>query len=301
MVHQLESRVAVDGKRPVSKPDQTSNLFAQARRLTFAAVAFFMTGFAASTAHAQASAFAGLAGTWSGGGTVTLEDGSSERIRCRATYRVAGPNMEMVLTCASDAYKFNLQAAVVAQGGDVSGTWSETSRNVGGTIQGRGAAAVSRWSPAPPASTRTSRCGLPAKSRRSPCGPTASSAPPTFRCRSKPHHVPREYRVPSLTRRGLSELLRGFLDGLGDQQGLLLVERKILHARCVVSDSTMISGCCSGQPVANAVTKSAEVDRWWSWARISFYASDARVRAHAVQPFGLSLGSTPGCSRARRR
>ena len=47
--------------------------------------------------------------------------------------------MEMVLTCASDAYKFNLQADVVAQGGEVSGTWSEASRNVGGTIQGRGA------------------------------------------------------------------------------------------------------------------------------------------------------------------
>jgi hypothetical protein len=47
--------------------------------------------------------------------------------------------MEMVLTCASDAYRFNLQAAVVAAGGEVSGTWSETTRNVGGTIQGRGA------------------------------------------------------------------------------------------------------------------------------------------------------------------
>ena len=139
MAHQLVSRAAVDGKRPVSKPDQTSNLFAQARRLTFAAVAFFMTGFAASTAYAQSSAFAGMAGTWSGGGTVTLDDGSSERIRCRATYTVGGPNMEMILTCASDAYKFNLQAAVVAQGGEVSGTWSETSRNVGGNIQGRGA------------------------------------------------------------------------------------------------------------------------------------------------------------------
>jgi len=45
----------------------------------------------------------------------------------------------MALTCASDAYRFNLQAAVVAAGGEVSGTWSETSRNVGGSIQGRGA------------------------------------------------------------------------------------------------------------------------------------------------------------------
>jgi hypothetical protein len=97
-----------------------------------------MTAFAASTGHAQSSAFAGLAGTWSGGGTVTLDDGSSERIRCRATYRVGGPSMDMTLTCASDAYKFALQASVVDQGGAVSGNWSETSRNIGGSLQGRG-------------------------------------------------------------------------------------------------------------------------------------------------------------------
>ena len=136
---QLVSRAAVDGKRPVSKASQTSDFFAKARRLTFAAVAFFLTAFAASTSYAQSSAFAGMAGTWSGPGTVTLDDGSSERIRCRATYKVSGASMDMSLTCASDAYKFNLLAAVVAQGGEVTGNWSETSRNVGGNIQGRGA------------------------------------------------------------------------------------------------------------------------------------------------------------------
>ena len=136
---QLVSRAAVDGKRPVSKASQTSEFFAQARRLTFAAVAFFLTAFAASTSYAQASTFAGMAGTWSGPGTVTLDDGSSERIRCRATYKVYGASMDMSLTCASDSYKFNLLAAVVAAGGEVSGTWSETGRNVGGDIRGRGA------------------------------------------------------------------------------------------------------------------------------------------------------------------
>ena len=139
MGRQLVYRVAVDGKRPVNRASQLSKLFAQTRRLTFAAVAFFMAAVAASTSYAQSSAFAGMAGTWSGGGTVTLDDGSSERIRCRATYKVGGPNMEMVLTCASDAYKFNLLATVAAQGGEVTGNWSETSRNVGGSIEGRGA------------------------------------------------------------------------------------------------------------------------------------------------------------------
>ncbi len=140
MAHLLAYRVAVGGKRLVSKISQTSELFfAQARRLTFAAAAFFMVAFAASTGHAQSSAFAGMAGTWSGGGTVMLDDGSSERIRCRSVYRVSGASMDMSLTCASDAYRFNLLAAVVAAGGEVSGTWSETSRNIGGSIQGRGA------------------------------------------------------------------------------------------------------------------------------------------------------------------
>lgn len=139
MGHQLVYRVAVDGKRPVSKTSRTSELFAQTRRLTFAAVAFFMTSVAASTAYAQASGpYAGMAGSWRGGGTVTLDDGSNERIRCRAIYDVAGAKMDMSLTCASDAYKFNLTASVIDQGGAISGQWSETSRGITGSLSGRG-------------------------------------------------------------------------------------------------------------------------------------------------------------------
>ena len=136
MVHQRAFRVAVDGKLPVNK--SLARTFAYSRRLAFAAAAFFVTSTA--LVHAQAGGpFAGMAGTWSGGGTVTLDDGSRERLRCRATYVVPGATMSMGLTCASDAYKFDLRASVVAEGGNVAGTWSETSRNVGGNIQGRGA------------------------------------------------------------------------------------------------------------------------------------------------------------------
>jgi hypothetical protein len=138
MARQLVYPVAAGGKHPASKTSPTSKFFAHTRRLSFAAVAFFVTSLAASTGHAQSGPFAGMAGNWAGGGTVTLDDGSKERIRCRATYQVGGPNMNMSLTCASDAYKFNLTASVVDQGGVVSGTWAETSRNVGGTLQGRG-------------------------------------------------------------------------------------------------------------------------------------------------------------------
>lgn len=136
MAHQQAYLAAVDGKHPVNKAGRLAETFAYSRRLAFAAAAFF----AASTAvgHAQSGPFAGMAGNWSGGGTVTLDDGSRERIRCRASYRVAGYDMTMTLTCASDAYKFNLSANVADGGGQVTGTWSESSRNIGGTLQGRG-------------------------------------------------------------------------------------------------------------------------------------------------------------------
>ena len=109
------------------------------RRLLVAAAVLFTASFATSESKAQSGPFASLAGTWSGSGTVTLDDGSSERIRCRAKYAPIGPTMEMSLTCASDAYKFNLGANVRSEGNAITGAWSETSRNISGSLQGRGA------------------------------------------------------------------------------------------------------------------------------------------------------------------
>jgi hypothetical protein len=108
------------------------------RRLLIAAAALFAASVANTESKAQSGPFAPLAGSWSGSGTVTLDDGSTERIRCRAKYAPIGPTMEMSLTCASDAYKFNLGANVKSEGSAISGTWSETSRNISGSLQGRG-------------------------------------------------------------------------------------------------------------------------------------------------------------------
>src|SRR5437868_988599 len=90
--------------------------------------------------HAQSGPFAGMAGVWAGGGTITLDDGSSERIRCRATYAVGagGNGLNQSLTCASDAYRFNLTSNVLSHGGELSGTWSEATHGVTGTLQGHG-------------------------------------------------------------------------------------------------------------------------------------------------------------------
>lgn len=90
-------------------------------------------------AHAQ-GAFSGMAGAWSGSGTITLDSGNKERIRCRATYAVgdAGNGMNQNLRCASDSYQFTLMSTVVFRAGVLSGTWTETTRNVSGSIDGRG-------------------------------------------------------------------------------------------------------------------------------------------------------------------
>lgn len=92
--------------------------------------------------HAQSAPFAGFNGNWSGNGTVTLSDGSSEKIRCRATYKVdgGGTALEQTLRCASDSYKFDLSSNVKSQGNDVSGSWSEASRNVYGNLNGKAGA-----------------------------------------------------------------------------------------------------------------------------------------------------------------
>lgn len=92
----------------------------------------------ASTASvAQSPVFADLAGRWAGNGSIQLEDGSTERIRCRATYAVSGPGLNMNLTCASDSYRFELRSNVAVRGNALSGSWSEISRNLTGDLAGR--------------------------------------------------------------------------------------------------------------------------------------------------------------------
>lgn len=93
-----------------------------------------------SAGHAQSGPFSGFNGAWSGTGTVSLSDGSTERIRCRASYKVdgSGNGLRQTLRCASDSYKFDLSSDVTSsQSGNVTGTWSEASRNINGNLNGK--------------------------------------------------------------------------------------------------------------------------------------------------------------------
>ncbi|KPF90369.1 hypothetical protein NML43_15750 [Rhodopseudomonas palustris] len=92
----------------------------------------------ASASYAEGP-FAGFEGAWSGTGTVALSDGTKERIRCRATYKVGGGGNQLTQTlrCASDSYKFDLSADVASSGDRITGNWSEASRNINGNLQGK--------------------------------------------------------------------------------------------------------------------------------------------------------------------
>jgi hypothetical protein len=139
MAHLREYRVAVAGKRRGSKASRMAGSVMIRRRVIFALATLFAAGVSSSASHAQSAPFAGLAGYWSGAGSVTLDDGSSEKIRCRATYAVSGngTGLNQTLTCASDSYKFDLKTNVVAEQGSISGSWSESSRGINGNLSGR--------------------------------------------------------------------------------------------------------------------------------------------------------------------
>jgi hypothetical protein len=115
-----------------------SSVFGQMIMAAFVGTALMLSS---SASFAQARPFAGLDGAWSGNGTVSLSDGSTERIRCRADYKVGGNGLGLKqnLRCASDSYKFELSSDVTSQGDRVSGNWSEATRNVFGSLQGTAA------------------------------------------------------------------------------------------------------------------------------------------------------------------
>jgi hypothetical protein len=112
------------------------SLFGQATRAAGIGAALMLS---MSVGHAQSSGpFAGFEGAWAGTGTVALSDGTTERIRCKADYKVngSGLGLKQSLHCASDSYKFDLSSDVTSQGDRISGNWSEASRNIFGNLQG---------------------------------------------------------------------------------------------------------------------------------------------------------------------
>ncbi len=112
-----------------------SGWFGPAIKAASAGVALLLS---VSAGCAQSGPFTGFNGAWSGNGTVSLSDGTTERIRCKADYKVNGTGLGLKqhLHCASDSYKFDLSSDVTSEGERISGNWSEASRNIFGNLQG---------------------------------------------------------------------------------------------------------------------------------------------------------------------
>jgi len=115
-----------------------------ARALAFAAAVSFasLPALLPAPALADTGSFEALAGVWTGGGTLATKDGTKERIRCRAQYVVTngGTNLQQSLKCDSDTYHFHVTAYVNDKGGNLSGTWTEETRNASGSVSGKASA-----------------------------------------------------------------------------------------------------------------------------------------------------------------
>jgi hypothetical protein len=104
------------------------------------AIALIFGLFAGTTlAWGQSGPFSTLGGTWSGTGQISFADGRNERVRCTSDAAVGegGNHIEQSLRCASDSYNFQLHSNAANRGGQISGTWSESTRNLSGNLAGR--------------------------------------------------------------------------------------------------------------------------------------------------------------------
>lgn len=106
---------------------------------SLALAAFLLTGAAPALAEDGPVLFGRLTGSWTGTGTITMNTGDKERIRCRVDYSVAGAGkkLEQIMRCASDSYKFDVKANVEYADGSIAGLWTATNYDITGDVTGQ--------------------------------------------------------------------------------------------------------------------------------------------------------------------
>ncbi len=93
---------------------------------------------AISPVRAADPTFAALDGAWSGSGSVRLENGKSERLKCKGYYNAkAGSTLGMAINCGNATFKINMRANLRSAGGSISGTWEEREFNQTGNVSGK--------------------------------------------------------------------------------------------------------------------------------------------------------------------
>jgi hypothetical protein len=88
----------------------------------------------ANTAAAEATLDV-LSGSWSGGGTMSFENGKSESIDCNGYYK-GGDDFSVVIRCKGTTSNFELRSKLKSSGDKVSGSWEERTYNASGDASG---------------------------------------------------------------------------------------------------------------------------------------------------------------------
>lgn len=96
-------------------------------------------GIATGLAQSAKAVIEELDGRWSGWGSVKMSNGSSEQVKCVATFFVqgTGTSVRQNLRCASSGYKIDVRADITISGSAVSGTWEERNHSNTGELSGR--------------------------------------------------------------------------------------------------------------------------------------------------------------------
>lgn len=103
-----------------------------AAALIFAAVAL------AAPAWALEGTFSALDGAWAGSGSVRLDSGKTERLRCRGYYNAKQGNaLGMAINCGNASIKIHMRANLRSAGNAITGTWEEREFNQSGNVSGR--------------------------------------------------------------------------------------------------------------------------------------------------------------------
>jgi hypothetical protein len=77
-----------------------------------------------------------FSGYWSGVGVVTWANGSSEQLKCVATYKSAASDVRQNLRCASPGYSISASVDLKVAGETITGTWEEKTYSANGLITG---------------------------------------------------------------------------------------------------------------------------------------------------------------------
>lgn len=89
---------------------------------------------------AEVSPFNTLLGSWGGGGTMALEDGSRARLSCNAYYTGGGTQLRLAIYCSSGSNNIKMRGNLSYNGGRVSGRWEERTYNADGSLSGTASA-----------------------------------------------------------------------------------------------------------------------------------------------------------------